>query len=71
MLPRGSTGANIFWVDRGQVAARLGALPLVRHVDVNATLPDTVEISIWSNANPLPSGSVAIKATWSTARESF
>ena len=40
------TGANVFWVDRAQVAERLRALPLVQRVEVGATLPDTVEISI-------------------------
>jgi cell division septal protein FtsQ len=40
------SGANIFWVDRNQVAARLRALPLVQHVEIDATLPDTVDISI-------------------------
>jgi hypothetical protein len=40
------TGANVFWVDRAQVAERLRALPLVQRVEVGAMLPDTVEISI-------------------------
>jgi hypothetical protein len=40
------TGVNVFWVDRGQVAARVRDLPLVQRVEVNATLPDTVEIAI-------------------------
>jgi hypothetical protein len=40
------SGANVFWVDRGQVAARVRNLPLVQRVDVGASLPDTVEISI-------------------------
>jgi hypothetical protein len=39
-------GANIFWVNRADVAARLGQLPLVQHVEVSATLPDTVDIQI-------------------------
>lgn len=39
-------GANIFWVNRAEVAARLGQLPLVQHVEVHATLPDTVDIQI-------------------------
>jgi POTRA domain, FtsQ-type/Cell division protein FtsQ/DivIB, C-terminal len=39
-------GANIFWVNRADVAARLGALPLVQRVDIGATLPDTVDIQI-------------------------
>src|SRR6266851_3589216 len=40
------TGVNVFWVDRGQVAARLHNLSLVQRVEVSATLPDTVEIAI-------------------------
>ena len=40
------TGANVFWVDRGQVAERLRALPLVERVEIGARLPDTVDISI-------------------------
>src|ERR1700709_691003 len=40
------TGANIFWVDRGQVAVRLRALPLVQRAEVSMALPDTVEITI-------------------------
>ena len=40
------TGANVFWVDRSQVAERVRALPLVQRVEVGATLPDTVDISI-------------------------
>ena len=39
-------GANVFWVDRAQVAARLRALPLVQRVEIDARLPGTVEISI-------------------------
>jgi cell division septal protein FtsQ len=39
-------GANIFWVDRAQIVARLSSLPVVQHVDVSATLPDIVEIRI-------------------------
>lgn len=42
----GVTGANVFWVDRGLVAERLRSLALVQSAEVNATLPDTVEISI-------------------------
>jgi hypothetical protein len=38
--------ANIFWVDRAQVAARLSSLPAVQHVDVSTALPDIVEIRI-------------------------
>jgi hypothetical protein len=40
------TGVNVFWVDRGQVAARLRALPLIQRAEISASLPDTVEISI-------------------------
>ena len=40
------TGVNVFWVDRGQVAARLRSLALVQRAEVSATLPDTVEIAI-------------------------
>jgi cell division septal protein FtsQ len=40
------TGANVFWVDRGQVAARLRALALIQRAEISASLPDTVEISI-------------------------
>jgi cell division protein FtsQ len=40
------TGANVFWIDRGQVAARLSALPLVQRAEVNLALPDTVEVTI-------------------------
>jgi hypothetical protein len=40
------TGANVFWVDRAQVAARLRALPLVQRAEINAMLPDTVQVSI-------------------------
>jgi hypothetical protein len=40
------TGANVFWVDRAQVAERLRAVPLVQRVEVGASLPDTVDISI-------------------------
>jgi hypothetical protein len=39
-------GANVFWVNRTEVAARLSTLPLVQHVDVGATLPGTVDIQI-------------------------
>jgi cell division protein FtsQ len=39
-------GANIFWVNRAEVANRLSQLPLIQHVDVSAALPDTVEIHI-------------------------
>jgi hypothetical protein len=40
------TGANMFWVDRAKVAERLRAMPLVQRVEIGATLPDTVDISI-------------------------
>jgi len=40
------TGVNVFWVDRGQVAARLRNLSLVQRAEVSATLPDTVDIAI-------------------------
>jgi hypothetical protein len=40
------TAVNVFWVDRGQVAARVRALPLVQRADISTTLPDTVEIAI-------------------------
>jgi len=40
------TGANVFWVDRAQVAARVRALPLVQRAEVNVTLPDTVEVTV-------------------------
>jgi cell division septal protein FtsQ len=40
------TGANVFWVDRGQVAARVRALPLVQRAEVSVTLPDTVDVTI-------------------------
>jgi hypothetical protein len=40
------SGVNVFWVDRSQVAARVRALPLVQRVEISATLPDTVEISV-------------------------
>jgi POTRA domain, FtsQ-type len=40
------TGANVFWVDRSQVAERVRALPLVQRIEIGATLPDTVDISI-------------------------
>jgi hypothetical protein len=39
-------GANIFWVNRAEVAARLSTLPLVQHVEIGATLPGTVDIQI-------------------------
>lgn len=39
-------GANIFWVNRGEVTARLRALPLVQNVQIGASLPDTVDIQV-------------------------
>jgi hypothetical protein len=39
-------GANVFWVNHGEIAARLRALPLVQRAEVSATLPDTVDIAI-------------------------
>jgi hypothetical protein len=39
-------GANVFWIDRKQVAARLQSLPLVQHADVKASLPDAVEVTL-------------------------
>jgi len=46
------TGANVFWVDRSQVAERVRALPLVQHVEIGATLPDAVDISIVERQPP-------------------
>jgi hypothetical protein len=40
------SSANIFWVDRAQIAARLSALAVVQRVDIAATLPDIIEIRI-------------------------
>jgi cell division septal protein FtsQ len=40
------SGVNIFWVDRAGIEARLGALPIVQHVEIGATLPDTIEIRL-------------------------
>ncbi|HEY2592696.1 MAG TPA: FtsQ-type POTRA domain-containing protein [Chloroflexota bacterium] len=39
-------GANIFWVNRADVAARLSQLPLVQSVQVSAALPDTLDVRI-------------------------
>jgi len=39
-------GANVFWIDPGQVAARVRALPLVQRAEVGVTLPDTVDVTI-------------------------
>jgi hypothetical protein len=56
------TGVNVFWVDRRQVAARIGSLPLVQHVQVEASLPGTIEISI-SERQPA--------AFWSSGESSY
>lgn len=40
------TGANVFWVDQTEVAARLRTLPLVQRAEVSAMLPDTVVLSV-------------------------
>jgi POTRA domain-containing FtsQ-type protein len=40
------SGANVFWIDQGQLAARVRALPLVQRAQISATLPDIVEIAI-------------------------
>ena len=42
----GATGANIFWVDRAQVAGRVRALTLVQRVTVEAALPDSLDIHV-------------------------
>jgi cell division protein FtsQ len=39
-------GANIFWVNRADVVSRLSALPLVDRVQVDARLPDSVDIRV-------------------------
>jgi hypothetical protein len=39
-------GANIFWVNSTDVTNRLSALPLVARVQVEAKLPDTLEVHI-------------------------
>ncbi|MBV8720079.1 MAG: FtsQ-type POTRA domain-containing protein [Chloroflexi bacterium] len=39
-------GANVFWVNHAEVAARLRALPLVQRVEISAALPDTVDIQV-------------------------
>ena len=39
-------GANVFWVDRAEVAARVRSLPLVQLAEVDAYLPDRVEVRI-------------------------
>ena len=41
-----ATGINVFWLNRAQVAGRVKALPLVQRVDVAATLPDLLEITV-------------------------
>jgi POTRA domain, FtsQ-type len=40
------TGVNVFWVDGGQVAARVRGLPIVQRAEIRAVLPDTVEVSV-------------------------
>lgn len=42
----GVKGANLFWVDRGQVEARLRSLPTVLNAEVTPLLPDTVSVHI-------------------------
>jgi hypothetical protein len=39
-------GSNVFWIDRAEVAERLRRLPLVARVEVNLTLPDSVDVAI-------------------------
>jgi hypothetical protein len=39
-------GANVFWINGGEAAARVRALPLVQNVEVTATLPDTVDVRV-------------------------
>jgi cell division septal protein FtsQ len=39
-------GANVFWVDRADVAQRLRSMPLVQTAEVEAFLPDRVEVRI-------------------------
>jgi hypothetical protein len=40
------SGVNVFWIDRGEVAARVSALPLVQRAEINTTLPGSVEITL-------------------------
>jgi POTRA domain-containing FtsQ-type protein len=40
------SGVNVFWMDRGEVARRLSALPLVQRAEISATLPGSVEITL-------------------------
>ena len=42
----GVLGGNIFWVNSGAVASRLKALPLVQHVAISTSLPDTVDVQL-------------------------
>jgi cell division protein FtsQ len=42
----GIKGINIFWLDRQQAVARLRSLPVVQQADVDASLPDSVEVRI-------------------------
>jgi len=39
-------GTNVFWVDRTVLADRVSRLPLVARVDVNPSLPDTLDVAI-------------------------
>jgi hypothetical protein len=39
-------GTNVFWIDRAALADRVRRLPLVARVDVNPTLPDTLDVTI-------------------------
>jgi cell division septal protein FtsQ len=40
------TGANVFWIDRGQVEQRVRTLPVVVQVDVTPELPDRVSVHV-------------------------
>jgi POTRA domain, FtsQ-type/Cell division protein FtsQ len=42
----GVKGINIFWLDRQQAVARLRGLPVVQQADMEASLPDSVEVRI-------------------------
>jgi cell division septal protein FtsQ len=39
-------GANVFWVNRAEVEARLRSLPMINHVEVHPYLPDRVDVRI-------------------------
>jgi hypothetical protein len=39
-------GANVFWIDSAEAAARVRRLPLVQRVEISPTLPDTVDVQI-------------------------